>query len=232
MNKAQAKFIADDFVNKFNAEFNDVDPSTFNALEKVLFEFGLEFNRAIKRNLQRAAAINTGALLDIEIPFIQNKESLSVLNLGYPIGSKQDKYYDFINKGVVGVGGKNARKKFATGKYRFKSAKVGYFMANAIARWLANAKIKSGAERVPITRVEKKRAKLTAIVDAAKSKRKLSFAIARGIKRDGIKATQYVDQAINLVFNKEFREALEIALSADIIVQIKSSQPNGNNDNR
>jgi len=229
MNKAQAKFIADDFVNKFNAEFNDVDPNTFNALEKVLFEFGLEFNKAIKRNLQRAAAINTGALLDIEIPFIQNKESLSVLNLGYPIGSKQDKYYDFINKGVSGVGGKNAKKKFTTGKYRFKSMKVGLSMRNAIIRWLANAKFKSGAVRVPITRVEKKRKSLTAITDAAKSKRTLAYAIARGIKRDGIKATQYVDQAINLVFNKEFREALEIALSADIIVQIKSY---GNNDNR
>jgi len=229
MNKAQAKFIADDFVSKFNAVYDDVNPDTFNALEKVLYEFGLEFNRAVKRNLQRAAAVNTGALLDVEIPYIKDEDSASVLNLGYPVGSKQDKYYDFVNKGVVGVGGKNAKKKFATGKYRFKSLKVGLKMRNAIIKWLANAKFKSGAVRVPITRVEKKRKSLTAITDAAKSKRTLSFAISRGIKRDGIKATQYMDQAINLVFNKEFRSALEVALVADIIVQIKSY---GNNDNR
>jgi hypothetical protein len=103
-------------------------------------------------------------------------------------------------------------------------------MANAIARWLANARKKIAADRVDLSKVAKKNRSLSNIVDAAKSRKSLSFAIASAIKRDGIRATYYFDRAVNQVFNKDFQEALQVALGADIVIQIR--QEYGNNNNR
>lgn len=228
MNRRQAQFIRDQFLNRFSGDFQRVDPNTFPVLEQILFTSGLEFNDLIRKNLEKAGAINTGLLTEVSVPQVTNDGTNYILGVGYPLKSKQMKYYDFVNKGVKGVGGKNAKPKKNSGKYSFKSPKPSYFMANAIARWLANARKSVGADRVDLSKVQKKRRKLSNIVDASKSRRKLSFAIASAIKRDGLRANYYFDRAVNQVFNKQFQEAIETAIGADIIIQIRQD---GNNNN-
>lgn len=230
MNKAQAQFVKDRFLSQLGGQFAKVDPAKFPVLEQILFAAGLEFNDTVRKNLEKAGAINTGALTEVSVPQVEREGDQYVLSVGYPIGSKQMKYFDFINKGVRGVGGKNAKPKKNSGEYAFKSRSVGYFMANALIRWLANARKSVGADRVDLSKVQKKRRSLKKMTDAATSRRKLSFALGSAIKRDGIRATYYFDRALNKVFDKNFKEAIETAIGADIIIKI--SQDYGNNNNR
>lgn len=231
MNRAQAQFIKERFLNRFTGSFQRIDPNTFPVLEQILFQAGLEFNDTVRRNLEKAGAINTGALTEVSVPQVDQNGDVTTLQVGYPLNSKQIKYFDYINQGVKGVGGKKAKPKKNSGKYSFKSPRPSYFMANAIARWLSNARKSISADRVDLSKVQKKRRKLTSIVDAAKSRRRLSFAIASAIKRDGIRGTYYFDRAVTKVFNKQFQEAIETAIGADIIIQIRQENY-GNNNNR
>lgn len=230
VNRQQAEFVRERFLSRFSGQYQKIDPDKFPVLEQILFAAGLEFNDTVRKNLEKAGAIASGALADVSVPQVARTGELYQLSVGYPIGSKQMKYFDFINKGVKGVGGKDAKPKRNSGQYTFKSKRPSYFMANAIARWLANARKKIAADRVDLSKVAKKNRSLSNIVDAAKSRKSLSFAIASAIKRDGIRATYYFDRAVNQVFNKDFQEALQVALGADIVIQIR--QEYGNNNNR
>lgn len=230
MNRAQAKFIRDQFLNRFSGSYQRIDPNTFPVLEQLLFQAGLEFNDTIRKNLEKSGSINTGGLADVSVPIIEQDGTSTTLQVGYPLDSKQIKYFDYINQGVKGYGGKKAKPKKASGKYSFRSLKVNYFMANSIAKWLSNARKSVSADRVDLSKVQKKRRSLKKMTDAATNKKRLSFMIATAIKRDGIRATYYFDRAVKKVFNKEFQEAIETAIGADIIIQIR--QDYGNNNNR
>ncbi len=221
MNRAQAQFVREQFLNRFRGEFLRVNRDTLPVLEKILYDSGLEFNDTIRRNLEKSGSIASGGLADVSAPQVYQEGTNYVLGVGYPLGSKQMKYYDFINKGVKGVGGVKAKPNKNSGKYSFKSPNPSYFMANAIARWLRDAKRKVSADRLDLSKVQKKRRKLSKMVDEATSRRKLSFAIASKVKRDGIRATYYFDRAVNKVFNQGFREAIETAIGADILIQIR-----------
>jgi hypothetical protein len=55
----------------------------------------------------------------------------------------------------------------------------------------------------------------------AESKKRLAYAISTGIKRDGLRATYYIDNAIKETFNQEFISSLSVALQGDIVIQIR-----------
>lgn len=230
MNRQQAQFVREQFLNRFKGQYNIIDPDKFPVLEQILFAAGLEFNDTIRRNLEKSGSIATGGLADVSAPQIYQEGTNYVLGLGYPLDSKQIKYYDFINQGVKGVGGKKAKPNKNSGKYSFKTPKPSYFMAVSILKWLRNAKNKVSADRVDLSKLQKKRRKLSTMVDEATNKRKLSFAIASKVKRDGIKANYYFDRAVKKVFNQDFKDAVETALGADILIQIRTVY--GNNNNR
>ena len=230
MTRAQAQFVREQFLNRFQGSYNIINRDELPVLERILYDAGLEFNDTIRKNLEKAGAISSGQLADVNAPQVYKDGDGYVLGVGYPLGSKQMKYYDFVNQGVKGVGGKNAKPKPSSGKYRFKNRGVSFFMANAITRWLANAKKKVSADKIDLSKVAKKSRKLSKMVDAATSRRRLSFAISSAIKRDGIRGTYYFDRAVNKVFNNEFKQAIETAIGADIIIQIRQSY--GNNNNR
>ena len=230
VNRQQAQFVREQFLNRFKGQYNIIDENKFPVLEQILFAAGLEFNETIRKNLEKSGSIASGGLADVSAPQIYQEGTNYVLGLGYPLGSKQMKYYDFINQGVKGVGGKKAKPNKNSGKYSFKTPNPSYFMANAIARWLRDAKRKVSADRLDLSKVQKKRRKLSKMVDEATSRRKLSFAISSKVKRDGIRATYYFDRAVKKIFNQDFKDAVETALGADILIQIR--QEYGNNNNR
>jgi hypothetical protein len=229
VNRAQAQFIKDDFLRRLGGQFQKVDTATFPILEQILFQAGLDFNETIRKNLEKARAISTGALVDTGVPNVTENQGTFTLNIGYPIGSKQLEYYDFVNKGVAGVGGKNAKPKKNSGDYRFKSKFPNRRMAASIYSWLNKARKSVRTDRVDLSGVQKKRRKLATTLDEATNKKRLAYAISTAIKRDGIKATYYFDRAITENFTKDFKDALSVALGGDIILQIRQYGDNNSN---
>jgi hypothetical protein len=229
VNKQQAQFIKDQFLNKVGGQFQKVDTATFPILEQILFQAGLDFNDTIRKNLEKANAISTGALVDTGVPNVTESNGTFTLNVGYPIGSKQLEYYDFINKGVAGVGGKNAKPKRNSGEYRFKSKFPNRKMAASIFSWLNKARKSVRTDRVDLSGVQRKRRRLATAIDEATNKKRLAYAISTAIKRDGIKATYYFDRAITENFSKDFKDALSVALGGDIILKIRQYGNNNSN---
>lgn len=225
MNKAQAQGkIAADFNRLMKGQYQNVDPNALPLVEKILFDIGLEFTMKAKENLRKANAISTGQLFDLSLPVVyQNNKGGYTLEVGYPIGSKADKYYDFVNKGVKGVGGKNARLKKNTGDYSFKTIKPGRALPAAIFSWLNRAR-KSATKYSPITKSERKRKSLKKVLSEADNKKKLAFAISTNIKKNGLKQTSYFDDALKILNNQDFIDALSVALEGDIIIQVNRIQ--------
>ena len=229
MNKQQAQFIREQFLARFKDQYNRVDINALPILEQILAQAGLDFNDTIRRNLEKANAISTGALADVSAPQVEATGSGYTLSVGYPLGSKQMEYYDFVNKGVAGVGGKNAKPKKNSGDYKFKSKFPNRKMAASIFSWLNKARKSVITDRVDLSGVQRKRRRLATTLNEAANKKRLAYAISSAIKRDGIKATYYFDRAITENFTQDFKDALSVALGGDIILQIRQYGNNNSN---
>ncbi len=227
MNKQQAQFIREQFLSRFKGQYDVIDTKKLPLLERILAESGLDFNESIRKNLEKAKAINSGLLADVSAPQVTTNGSGYTLNIGYPLGSKQLQYYDFVNKGVGGVGGKNARPKRNSGEYKFKSRFPNRKMAASIFSWLNKARKSVRADKVDLSGVQRKRRSLSTALNESANKKRLAYAISSAIKRDGIRATYYFDRAITENFTQDFKDALSVALGGDIIIQISK---NGNNN--
>jgi len=226
--RQQAAFIKEQFLNRFKNGYNLQDPKTLPILERMLVQAGLDFNQTIRKNLEKAGAISSGDLLDVNAPIVYQDGDGYTLEVGYPLGSKQIKYYDFINQGVKGVGGKNAKPKKASGKYSYKSRFPNRKMAAEIFSWLNKARKSLRADNLDLSKVQKKRRKLKKILSEADNKKRLAYAVSSAIKRDGIRATYYFDRAIKENFGKDFKDSLAEVLGGDIILQLRQY---GNNNN-
>jgi hypothetical protein len=227
VNKQQAQFIREQFLSRFKGQYDVVDTKKLPIVEQILAQSGLDFNESIRKNLEKANAISTGALADVSAPQVATTSNGYVLSVGYPEGSKQLEYYDFVNKGVAGVGGKNAKPKRNSGDYKFKSKFPNRKMAANIFSWLNRARKSIKADKVDLSGVQKKRRKLATALNESTNKKRLAYAISSAIKRDGIRATYYFDRAITENFTQDFKDALSVALGGDIIIQLSK---NGNNN--
>lgn len=228
MNRQQARFVRERFLSRFTQGYNVQDPNQFPIIQQILFQAGLDFNETIRKNLEKAGAIASGDLTDVSVPNAYPNNDGYTLEVGYPIGSKQLTYYDFINQGVKGVGGKNARPKKNSGKYSFKSKFPNRKMAANIFSWLNKARKSVSADRLDLSAVQRKRRRLKQVLTEAENKKRLAYAISSAIKRDGIKATYYFDRAITENFGQNFKDALAEALGGDIILNIRQYGDNNN----
>ena len=229
MNKQQAQFIREQFLSRFKGQYDVVDTKKLPIVEQILAQSGLDFNESIRKNLEKAKAISTGALADVSAPQVATTSNGYVLSVGYPEGSKQLEYYDFVNKGVAGVGGKNAKPKRNSGDYKFKSKFPNRKMAANIFSWLNRARKSVKADKVDLSGVQKKRRKLATALNESTNKKRLAYAISSAIKRDGIRATYYFDRAITENFTQDFKDALSVALGGDIIIQLSKNGDNNSN---
>ncbi len=214
MNRAEAQAkIAADFNKALQGDYNILDPNALPLLERILIEIGLEFTQKAKKNLTKAKAISSGELYDLSLPIVYaNNLGGYTLEVGYPIGSKQDKYYDFVNKGVKGT--KNNRRNSGT-PYAFRMGKKSV-PVKPIQDWLKLNQSK-------ITSVGKYR-KLGSEKKAIDGGKGLAFAIAKGIHRNGLRATRYFDDALKVFSSRDFQEALSVALEAEIVIQVNRVQ--------
>jgi hypothetical protein len=223
INRNQIEALRDGYIQKIGSgDYKVLNSKKLPILEQALAEFGLDFNNAIVDNLEKAGAIGKGKLAEPAMPTITKFGTKYVLNLGYPKGSPQIEYFDFINKGVKGA--KTGTP--ADTPYSFKNSFPNRKMAANIFSWLNTARKQVRADNVTASKdggespTQIKRQKLKSMVTGAQNKRSLAYAISTNIKKRGIAQTKYFDNAVAQVFNKEFTDAVAYAVISDAAVRI------------
>jgi hypothetical protein len=236
--KAQAKAIKDGFLQKIGEQYDLIDPTEFPVAEQMLMFYGKQFNDEVQKNLTKSGSIASGKIGDLVVPKVNKFGNNYEMWLGYDKDNPASVYYKFINKGVRGVGGENARpKKVASDTpYEYKTPYPNKKMATSILQWyrLGKAKTTSETQTKKLSKTQRKNKKLKQIVNKADSLKSLAYATAAAIKRDGLKTTSYFDNAVKTVFNKDFFITMAAAFGGDVQLQIrqignKIESSNGNN---
>jgi hypothetical protein len=208
MNKVQAEFIKEDVIRKLGGQYDKINPNDYPILERILMASGLEFNKQVTANLNKTNSISSGKLADTEVPIIKMFGNKYVLEIGYENGSDQSKYYSFVDKGVRGT--KNIKADVKS-PYAFKTGKKS-IPVSVVKKWLSTSNKKSiSVKKYTKLGVEAKS------IDVTKS---LPFMIARSIHTKGLTSTHYYSDALKLVFGKEFKDAIQVALGAEINIKV------------
>ena len=222
--KAQIRELQSSFIQSIgDTEFGKVNPKDLPILERVLAIYGQAFNTRITQILDEENITSSGKLANPAEPLLTKFGTGYILSVGYEKGSEQDKYFRFINKGVLGTTNEKAD---PNTPYKFDKAKK-YVNIGAVEKWLGYNKLKIVAV--------KKYTKLGVETKAIESKRSLAFVIARSIHRKGITSTKYFDRAVAQIFNKDFVADVALAVGSDVQIQIKqivNEVKNGNNSNK
>jgi hypothetical protein len=201
ISKAQAKLLADNFLDSIGSK-EDFKPK--NSLS-ALFEVAGFLIETAQKNLNKADRVSSGAL----------SESMKVLNPErrgkiIVIDIELLYYYIFHDLGVRGT-------KKGSGKFAFKNDFPSKKMVKSIQRWLRKEglKAKTDVGGKPITKREAKR---KSISDATKG---AAYAIARSVKQKGIKKTLFWTNAIKATERKAEQE-LGDAFVVDVLDAIPS----------
>ena len=222
--KAQIRELQQSFIQSIgDTEFDKVNPKDLPILERVLAIYGQAFNTRITEILDNENITSSGKLANPAEPIITKFGNGYILSVGYEQGSEASKYYDYVNKGVLGTDNKKAD---PNTPYKFDKAKKAVNIT-AVQKWLSYNKLKSVAV--------KKYTKLGVEAKAIESKKSLAFVIARSIHRKGITSTYYFDRAVSQIFNKDFVADVALAVGGDVQIQIKqivNEVKNGNNNNK
>jgi hypothetical protein len=235
--KAQAKLLRDGILGTIGEKYDVVKPDDYPIAEKMLMIYGERFTTVVVNNLGKSGSIATGKIAQLVDPKVRKFGNDYEMYLGYDKDNPASVYYKFVNKGVRGVGGVNARpKKVASDTpYAYKTPFPNQKMANSILQWykLGKAKTTAESQKYNLTKTQRKSKKLSKIVDKATSLKTLAYATASAIKRDGLKTTSYFDNAVKTVFNKEFFATMATAFGGDVQLQIRqigNKIENGNNN--
>ena len=185
-------------------------------VDKIVAFYADKFITSAQRNLKARGKVSTGELLDMTFDITYMGKSI-VLSLGYEEGSKAAEYWDYVNKGVAGVG-----KSLSGSPYKFKTKYANKKMALSILLWIRKNSIKP-VEKYTIKGLEKKRKSIRKMADEAKSVKKLAYAISSKIKREGIKPSKYFDDALKMFESQGFKDDLSKAVGVEVQISIKNS---------
>jgi hypothetical protein len=223
--KAQAQSLRDGFLQSIGESYDMIDPTEYPVAEQMLIYYGKQFNEAVRKNLDKSGSIASGKIGDLVVPKISKFGNDYEMYLGYDSDNPASVYYKFINKGVKGAGGVNAKPKKvkSDSPYQYKTPYANKKMATSILQWyrLGKAKASGESQKYKLSKTQRKSKKLKKIVDKATSLKAIAYATASAIKRDGLKTTSYFDNAVKAVFNKEFFTAMAVALGGDVQIQIR-----------
>lgn len=205
-------------------EFDEI--TELKGIEELMVLAAANFILQVQENLNQAGKIDTGTLAsDIEKGEITNSGGVYSIDVGYAKGSKASKYYDYVNKGVKGTRSGTP----ANSPYSFRNDMPGRSMTLAIAKWYRRHASygRKETQKKNLSAVQRKRKKLSKMVDANKRLRSLAYATAVNIKRRGLKKTGFFDKAIQSSFGVDFVKALAKITGKEIAINIKG---NGNNN--
>ena len=223
--QAQAQLLRDKFLDLIGEQFDLIDPTEFPIAEQVLIYYGKLFNDEIQKNLSKSGSIASGKIGDLVVPKVTKFGNDYEMWLGYDKDNPASVYYKYVNKGVRGVGGVNAKPKRVVSDtpYEYKTPYPNKKMATSILQWykLGKAKTTSETQTKKLSATQRKSKKLKQAVNKADSLKSLAYATAAAIKRDGLRTTSYFDNAVKTVFNKDFFAAMATAFGGDVQLQIR-----------
>lgn len=223
--QAQAQLLRDKFLDLIGEQFDLIDPTEFPIAEQVLIYYGKLFNDEIQKNLSKSGSIASGKIGDLVVPKVTKFGNDYEMWLGYDKDNPASVYYKYVNKGVRGVGGVNAKPKRVASDtpYEYKTPYPNKKMATSILQWykLGKAKTTSETQTKKLSATQRKSKKLKQVVNKADSLKSLAYATAAAIKRDGLRTTSYFDNAVKTVFNKDFFTAMAMAFGGDVQLQIR-----------
>ena len=206
-----------EFLSSLGANREDfVTTGKMAEVELIMADYAKKFINAAQRNLRSKQKIDTGALMDIQFEVSYMGKSF-VLTIGYEVGSKASEYWDFVNKGVAGVG-----KSLNGSPYKFKTKGASKKMIDAMQGWITRHNIQP-SDKYTIKGLEKKRKSIRSTVSKSNNLRSLATAFARGIKKKGIEQTNYFDNALKLFNSAEFQKDIAEAVGYEVQIAIKNS---------
>lgn len=216
-----------DTIGEDSAAFQEA--TSMKGMEKMIILSAANFILKVQENLNKAGKVDTGGLSTqiTQGELIQTGTGYE-LEIGYPADSKAAKYYDYVNKGVRGFIDESSAPN-SPYQYQSEYPEYGGVMHKAIMGWYRR---NAGAgrredQKKNLSAVQRKRKKLSKMVDANKRLRSLAYATAINIKRRGLKKTGFFDKAIESSFGSQFYSAVAKITGKEIAVNIRSY---GNNN--
>lgn len=214
----QAELLDEGLLNRLGAQKEDL--TKLPLMEQLLIQSAANFIIKVQENINALGISDTGALSDdISEGELTKQGGKYSIEVGYPSNSKAAKYYDFVNKGVKGI-----KSGTPNSPYSFKTLGVSSAMQNNILSWVKRNNIRGD---VAITKRQAKRQSLSTMVSQASNQKSLAYAIAKGIKKKGLKKTGYFDKAVSSIFGGDFTTAVSKILGQDIRILIRQD---GNNN--
>lgn len=206
-----------EFISSIGANREDfVTTGKMKEVELTMADYAKKFIQAAQRNLRSKQKIDTGALMDIQFEVDYMGKSF-ILTIGYEAGSKASEYWDFVNKGVAGVG-----KSLSGSPYKFRTKGASKKMIDAMQGWISRHNIQP-SDKYSISGLEKKRKSIRSTVSKTTKLRSLATAFARSIKKKGIQPTNYFDNALKLFNSAEFQKDIAEAVGYEVQIAIVNS---------
>lgn len=206
-----------EFISSIGANREDfVTTGKMKEVELTMADYAKKFIESAQRNLRSKQKIDTGALMDIQFEVSYMGKSF-ILTIGYEAGSKAEQYWDFVNKGVAGVG-----KSLSGSPYKFKTKGASKKMIDAMQGWISRHNIQP-SDKYSISGLEKKRKSIRSTVSRVSKIRGLATAFARSIKKKGIQPTNYFDNALKLFNSAEFQKDIAEAVGYEVQIAIVNS---------
>lgn len=185
-----------------------------NTLEAMIVLYAEEFINAANKNLDKDGS-NSSGTLSASMEF-----KITRFGLDYNLKLLVADYYDYLNKGVRGIGSKN---KNNTSPYKFKSKFASKAMLKSLKAWIVKNSISARFEdqRQNLSALQQKRASLRKAKTEAQKVNSLAYAIASSIKQKGLNATGFWDKAFDSTF-KDFDIQMSKALGVDISIDLRN----------
>ena len=211
--QAQAKALQSGFFEGLGASRSDFTAPNLRTVEALMALYAEEFQNRFIDNLNRENKVTTGGLAD-SFTF-----QAKFLGRGFTVQFFVADYYDYVDKGVQGVGPGNQN---STSPYKFKGAWVSKSHRIAIEKWIIKNRLT--ATRKDVNKYGRTRRESKAI-PAERGRQSLAYAIAAATKKKGLKQTGVWSDAFNDTF-KDFAVQMSKALGVDIVVDLKQMEKN------
>ena len=203
--QAQAKFLSGGGFSAITGTDRPEGGGGLSDIETTLAGYASRFLTAAADNLNKTNSISTGAL-EKSLDFNIEKSSR-----GLTMNFTALDYYKFVDKGVRGSG---ASRKNNTSPYSYKDKQP---PVAVIEKWIIKNRLVAKARDVSKYGKTKRESKA---IPVDKGRRDLAFLIARAIKRDGLYATNFWQDAFDKTFG-DFAAKMSEALGKTISVNLK-----------
>lgn len=207
----QADYLKTVHLDQIGEAKNVMQSVQLEEVERAMLDLAILFKVLAEEGLNAKQAIDSGKLAE-SIQFDQVQFAGGV----YSVDINVLDYYDFVNKGVKGT-----KNKSLNSPYSFKNNYVSVGFMTSIRKWLIRHGMKSSAKPVKAKGGKFALGTERKTINFQERSNAMAYAIATSIKKKGLKATGFWDNAESKV-EKEMQNTLGNAFAIGIVNQIAS----------